>query len=276
MPRLPAEMAFGLGILALFGAVALLAPVLAPYDPYAFSGQPLERPSRAHPLGTNDVGHDILSELLYGARVSLIVALAAGAGTVLLGTFIGGVAGYIGGWADRALMRLVDGMLSMPRLPLMILLVTFLGTGLPQTILVISLLFWPTTARVIRAQVQSIRTRGYVRMARLFGGGPAYVFLKHVLPAIGPLVAYGLVVSASSAVAIEAGLAFLGLGDPTVKSWGLMVRFALNLPGLFLTDRWLWWALPPALCITLLVLALTFVGIGLERSLNPRLNRRWR
>ncbi|MCS7179549.1 MAG: ABC transporter permease, partial [Anaerolineae bacterium] len=102
MVRRPSfDVAFGLGILALFGAVALLAPVLAPYDPYAFSGQPLERPSRAHPLGTNDVGHDILSELLYGARVSLIVALAAGAGTVLLGTFIGGVAGYIGGWADR-------------------------------------------------------------------------------------------------------------------------------------------------------------------------------
>ncbi|MCS7177832.1 MAG: ABC transporter permease [Anaerolineae bacterium] len=275
MRRLPAEMAFGLGILALFGAVALLAPVVAPYDPHAFSGQPLERPSRAHPLGTNDVGHDILSELLYGARVSLTVALAAGAGTVLLGTLVGGAAGYAGGWVDRVLMRLVDGMMSLPRLPLIILLIAFLGAGLPQTILVIALLFWPTTARVIRAQVQSVRTRGYVRMARLFGGGPAYVFLRHILPAIGTLVAHGLVVSAGTAVAIEAGLAFLGLGDPTAKSWGLMVRFALNLPGLFLTDRWLWWALPPALCITLLVLALTFLGIGLERRLNPRLNRRW-
>lgn len=275
MRRSSLEFAFGLGVLALFGAVALLAPALAPYDPYAFSGEPLERPSRAHLLGTNDVGYDILSELLYGARVSLVVALVAGAGTALLGTVVGGVAGYAGGWADRILMRLVDGMMSLPRLPLIILLVSFLGAGLPQTILVISLLFWPTTARVVRAQVQSVRTRGYVRMARLFGGGPAYVFRKHVLPAISPLVAHGLVVSAGYAVAIEAGLAFLGLGDPTVKSWGLMVRFALNFPGLFLTERWLWWALPPALCITLLILALTFLGIGLERSADPRLSRRW-
>ncbi|MBC7228268.1 MAG: ABC transporter permease [Thermoflexales bacterium] len=275
MRRLSAEARFGLVVLALFGAVALLAPLLAPYDPHAFSGAPLERPSRAHPLGTNDVGHDILSELIYGTRISLAVALAAGAGTVLIGTLIGGMAGYAGGWADRLLMRLVDGMMSLPRLPLLILLIAFLGSGLPQTILVISLLFWPTTARVVRAHVQSIRTRGYVRMARLFGGGHLYVFFRHILPQIAPVVAHGLVVSAGHAVAMEAGLAFLGLGDPTAKSWGLMVRFALNLPGLFLTGRWAWWALPPALCITLLILALTFVGIGTERAFNPRLNRRW-
>lgn len=272
--RLSAEMKLGFGVLALFGTIALLSPVLAPYDPHAFSGQSLERPSRAHLLGTNDVGHDILSELIYGARVSLTVALAAGAGTVLLGTLVGGVAGYAGGWLDRLLMRLVDGMMSLPRLPLLILLVTFLGSGLPQTILVISLLFWPTMARVVRAQVQSLRTRGYVRIARLFGATHPYIFFKHILPPIGPLVVHGMVTSAGHAVAMEAGLAFLGLGDPTLKSWGLMIRFALNLPGLFLTDRWVWWALPPALCITLLVLSLTFVGIGLERSLNPRLNHR--
>lgn len=276
MRQLSRELWFGLILLALCGAVAGLAPVLAPYDPRAFSGQPLERPGPAHPLGTNDVGQDILSELIYGARVSLIVALAAGSGTVLLGLLVGGIAGYAGGWLDQALMRLVDGMMSLPRLPLLILFATFLGSGLPQTITVISLLFWPPTARVIRTQVQSIRQRGYVRMARQFGASPAYVFFRHVLPAIGPLVAYGLVTAAGHAVAMEAGLAFLGLGDPLAKSWGLMMRFALNLPGLFLTDRWLWWLLPPALCVTLLILALTFIGIGLEQNLNPRLVRRWR
>jgi ABC-type dipeptide/oligopeptide/nickel transport systems, permease components len=153
---------------------------------------------------------------------------------------------------------------------------TFLGSGLPQTIAIISLLLWPATARVVRAQVQSVRQRGYVRMARQFGAGHPYVFVRHILPAIGPLVAYGLVTSAGHAVAMEAGLAFLGLGDPLVKSWGLMMRFALNLPGLFLTDRWLWWLIPPALSVTLLILALTFIGIGMEHNLNPRLARRWR
>jgi peptide/nickel transport system permease protein len=111
-------------------------------------------------------------------------------------------------------------------------------------------------------------------MARNFGGSPGYVLARHILPQIGPLIAFGLVTAAGRAVAMEAGLAFLGLGDPTAKSWGLMMRFALDLPGLLLTDRWLWWLLPPGLCITLLILALTFVGMGLERHLQPRLKRR--
>lgn len=272
--RLPGDARFGLGLLALFVAVSLLAPVLAPYDPHAFSGQPLERPGPAHPLGTNDAGQDILSELIYGARVSLVVALGAAAGAVTLGMLVGGAAGLSGGWLDGLLMRLVDVMLTLPRLPLLILLSSFLGAGLPQTILIIALLFWPATARVIRPQVQRVRRRGYVRMAQGFGGSPGYVFLRHVLPQIGPLVVSGLVAAAGRAVAMEAGLAFLGLGDPTAKSWGLMMRFALNLPGLLLTDRWLWWLLPPGLCVTLLILALTFTGMGLEKALHPQLERR--
>ncbi len=268
------ETAVGATLLALFVLIALAAPSLAPYDPHAFSGQPLERPSPAHPLGTNDVGQDILSELIYGVRISLGVGLGAALGTVALGLLVGAVAGYVGGPLDTLLMRLVDVMLTLPRLPLLILLAAFLGSGLTQTILIISLLFWPNTARVIRAQVQSQRQRGYVKMARNFGGGLLYVLRRHILPSIAPLIAFGLITAAGRAVAMEAGLAFLGLGDPTAKSWGLMMRFALNLPGLLLTDRWLWWLLPPGLCITLLILALTYVGIGLERRLHPQLEGR--
>jgi len=187
---------------------------------------------------------------------------------------VGAVAGYAGGSLDALLMRLVDVMMTLPRLPLLILLAAFLGSGLVQTMAIISLLFWPATARVIRAQVQSQRTRGYVKMARNFGGGAGYVLRRHILPPIAPLIAFGLITSAGRAVVMEAGLAFLGLGDPTAKSWGLMMRFALNLPGLLLTDRWLWWLLPPGLCITLLILALTFLGMGLEPHLHPRLARR--
>jgi peptide/nickel transport system permease protein len=267
------ETTLGAAVLGLFVLVALAAPLLAPYDPHAFSGRPLERPSPAHLLGTNDAGQDILSELLYGARISLAVGLGAALGTVALGLLVGGVAGYASGPLDALLMRLVDVMLTLPRLPLLILLAAFLGSGLVQTIAIISLLFWPATARIIRAQVQSERARGYVKMARNFGGGVGYVLRRHILPAIAPLIAFGLVAAAGRAVAMEAGLAFLGLGDPTAKSWGLMMRFALNLPGLLLTDRWLWWLLPPGLCITLLILALTYVGIGLEGWLNPRLRR---
>ena len=268
------ETTLGVVVLGLFVLVAFAAPLLAPYDPHAFSGQPLERPSPAHPLGTNDAGQDILSELIYGARISLAVGLGAALGTVALGLLVGGVAGYAGGPLDSVLMRLVDVMMTLPRLPLLILLAAFLGSGLVQTMIIISLLFWPATARVIRAQVQSLRVRGYVKMARNFGGGAGYVLRRHILPSVAPLIAFGLITAAGRAVAMEAGLAFLGLGDPTAKSWGLMMRFALNLPGLLLTDRWLWWLLPPGLCITLLILALTFAGMGLEERLHPRL--RWR
>jgi ABC-type dipeptide/oligopeptide/nickel transport system permease subunit len=268
------ETILGAAVLVLFLLVALAAPLLAPYDPHAFSGRPLERPGPAHPLGTNDAGQDILSELIYGARISLVVGLGAALGTVALGLLVGGLAGYAGGPLDALLMRLVDVMMTLPRLPLLILLAAFLGSGLGQTVAIISLLFWPATARVIRAQVQSQRTRGYIKMAHNFGGGAGYVLRRHILPSIAPLIAFGLVAAAGRAVAMEAGLAFLGLGDPTAKSWGLMMRFALNLPGLLLTDRWLWWLLPPGLCITLLILALTYVGMGLEGRLHPRLRRR--
>jgi peptide/nickel transport system permease protein len=262
------EVVLGAAVLGLLVLAAAAAPMLAPYDPHAFAGQPLERPGPAHVLGTNDAGQDILSELIYGARVSLAVGGGAALGTVALGLLVGAVAGYAGGVVDALLMRLVDIMLTLPRLPVLILLAAFLGSGLIQMILIISLLFWPATARLIRAQVQSVRQRGYVKMARNFGGGAGYVLRRHILPAIAPLVAFGLVTAAGRAVAMEAGLSFLGLGDPTAKSWGLMMRFALNLPGLMLTDRWVWWLLPPGLCVTGLILALTYLGIGLDRWFN--------
>lgn len=264
----------GLLLLLILAALAAFAPLLAPYDPDAFSGKPLERPSAAHRLGTNDVGQDILSELVFGARISLTVAAGAAAGTVILAVLVGGAAGYAGGWLDLVLMRLVDMILALPRLPLLILVNALLGAGLETMILTIALLSWPPTARIIRAQVQSARQRGYVRMARGFGGGPLYLFARHILPQIAPLIVFGLVTAAGHAVALEAGLAFLGLGDPTAKSWGLMMRYALNLPGLLLTDRWLWWLLPPGVCVTLLVLALALIGIGLESRLDARLKQR--
>jgi len=256
----------GLLILLAFALVALAAPLLAPYDPAAFSARPLERPSARHLLGANDVGQDILSELIYGARISLAVAGGAAAGTVLLAALVGGTAGALGGPADFALMRLADVMLALPRLPLLILVNALLGAALGPMILTIALLFWPGPARMLRAQVMSLRGRGYVRSARGFGGGPLYLLRRHYLPPLAPLLAAALVSAAGQAVALEAGLAFLGLGDPTAKSWGLMMRYALDLPGLLLTDRWLWWLLPPGLCVTLLILGLTFVGLGLERA----------
>ncbi|NWG16854.1 MAG: ABC transporter permease [Chloroflexi bacterium] len=259
----------GVSLLAVFVTAALFAPLLAPYDPAAFVGRPLERPGAAFLLGTNDVGQDILSELLFGARVSLVVAVGAAVGTVLLGLLVGGVAGYLGGWVDAALMRGVDVLLALPQLPLIILITTLTGAGLAQMTLTMALLFSPGMARIIRAQMFNQRGRAYVKIAQRFGASPLYIFRRHMLPHLAPLLIVGLVTAAGRAAAMEAGLAFLGLGDPSAKSWGLMMRYALNLPGLLLTDRWLWWLLPPGLCITLLILALTFTGMRLEKRLNP-------
>ena len=267
------EFWFGLSALVFFAVLALGAPLLSPHDPRAFVGRPLERPGPTHPLGTNDAGQDILSELIYGTRISLTVGLGAALGTVLLGLLVGGLAGYLGGWVDVVLMRAVDVLLAMPRLPALLLLAAFLGAGPRTMVLAMALLFWPTPARVIRAQVQRLRGRGYVRLARYWGGGAGYVLARHILPEIGPLLAAALVAAAGRAVAMEAGLAFIGLGQPTAKSWGLMMRFALDLPGLLLTDRWLWWLLPPGVAVTLLILALTLLGQGLERHWQPRLGR---
>lgn len=260
----------GLSLLLIFAMIALSAPLIAPHDPTAFAGRPLERPGAVHPLGTNDVGQDILSELLYGARVSLTIAVSTAVGTVVLATLVGGTAGYAGGWVDSLLMRLVDVMLAVPRLPLLILITALMGAGLAQMTLTMTLLFWPGLARVIRAEAQQLRRRPFVRMARHFGASPLHILRRHLLPALVPLLVFGLVTAAGRAVAMEAALAFLGLGDPTAKSWGLMMRYALDLPGLLLTDRWLWWLLPPGVCITLLILGLTFTGIALENRVDRR------
>lgn len=255
-------------VLLVFGLLALFAPHIAPYDPAEFGGRPLERPSAAHLLGTNDAGQDIVSELIYGARVTLIVAFSVAFGTTALGALIGGAAGYLGGWFDALLMRALDVLLALPRLPLLILIITLLGGGLPQMIVTMIVLFTPGMARILRAEVQTLRSRTYLKMARQFGASPLYTFRRHVQPHLTPLLVYGIVTTASHAAALEAGLAFLGLGDPLAKSWGLMMRYALNLPGLLLTDRWLWWLLPPGMCITLLILALTFTGMSLEKRLK--------
>jgi peptide/nickel transport system permease protein len=272
-PRLPAIASIGLGILGFYLLVAAFAPWLAPYDPASFLGIPLDPPSPAHWLGVNDVGQDILSELIYGTRISLAVGCLAALLTLSLATLVGTLAGYLGGWVDTLLMRIVDILMIIPRLPLMIVIAAYAGANIQTTILVIGLLSWPHTARVIRAQVLSLRSRTHIQAARLFGGGALYVIRRHLVPEVGPILAAGFVAQAGQAVMMEAGLAFLGLGDPTLKSWGLIIRYALNSSGFFFSDRWLWWLLPAGLNLSLLLLSFTFLGIGIETISHPRARR---
>jgi peptide/nickel transport system permease protein len=260
----------GLLLFGLLVAVAAAAPLIAPYDPAQRVGVPFAAPSAAHLLGTDDVGHDLLSGLLSGARVSLLVGMVAALAAALLGTAVGVVAGYLRGWPDTALMRLVDVVLALPVLPLTIVVGVFAGPGLRTQIAVIAAVTWAGTARELRAQVLSVRERDHMQALRAMGARSGYVLPRHVLPAVAPLVVPQFVLAVRTAIGLEAALAFLGLGDLTAPSWGTMLSLA-HARSAFLTDAWLWWVIPPGLAIAATVLAFALIGFALEERARPAL-----
>jgi peptide/nickel transport system permease protein len=261
----------GLTVIAIFVLIAILSPVVAPHDPWEHNWQPFLSPNHSNLFGTNDVGQDIFSELLLGARVSLLIGFTAGVLAVSIGTFIGILAGFRRGKLDDILMGLSDIFLVIPALPLIILISVYLGASIWNVILVIGLIFWPSTARVIRSQALSIRESGYVESARAMGAGDTWIMRRHVLPNVVPLILAKFVLTVAIALLMEASLSFLGLGDPTVKSWGLMLHYAFARGG-FINGLW-WWYLPPGICIALCILALTLISFGIEERSDPRLKR---
>ncbi|HEX2193679.1 MAG TPA: dipeptide/oligopeptide/nickel ABC transporter permease/ATP-binding protein [Candidatus Limnocylindria bacterium] len=255
--------------------MAVAAPWLAPYDPYAPARVTIfdiyQPPSAAHPLGTDDGGKDVLSALIYGARVSLIVGFAAAAITTVVGGLIGIVAGYLGGRVGSFLMSVTDFFLVIPEIALQIVIVAIAGQSLVNIILVIGLLGWATTARLVRSQTLSVRERKFVLRARAIGAGDPHILRRHVIPAVLPLMIANTVLVISLAILSESTLAFIGLGDPTVISWGQMLNFAFNRGAV---SAGAWWALiPPGLAIVWVVLGTTLLGTALEDALNPRLKR---
>jgi peptide/nickel transport system permease protein len=265
-------MSAGVAILVALAVVAALAPWLAPYDPTAITGDSLEHPSSTHLLGTNDAGADLLSRVIWGARNTLVVSGGATALVLVVGVAIGLTAGLRGGTADLVLMRLVDVFLALPVLPLLVFIAALAGPSRALSVLMIGLFVWPQTARLVRGQALSLRGRGFVQSARGFGAGPFHVMRRHLLPALAPVIAGNLVFVAGLAVTTEAGLAFLGLGDPVAVSWGSELNRALDNPEIYTGSLWLWWLLPPGLGVSLAILGFTFIGVGLE----PRFNPRWR
>lgn len=263
----------GIAIVAVLAAVALLAPLIAPYEPQAIVGRSLEEPSSRHLLGTNDAGSDILSQLVWGSRSTLVVASAATALVLVIGVLLGLVAGLRGGLADVLVMRSADVVLAVPAIPLLIFIAALAGPSRTVAITSIGLLGWPQVARVVRSQALSLRQRGFIHAARGYGAGPLYVMRRHLVPALGPIIAANLAFMAGLAVTIEAGLAFIGLGDPTTASWGGILERALRHQAIYLTEMWLWWLVPAGAAITLAVLGFTFIGVGLEPRFNPRWTR---
>lgn len=264
-------LAIGLGLLGFVAVVALMAPLLTRYDPNLISPRgALRAPSAQHWLGTDVPGRDIFAQLVHGARASLKVAAIAGslamAGAILLGV----VPAILGGWADTVANRFVVFLLALPGLPLLVLIGALAGNRQIAVILVIAGLGAAPNARLLRSQALTLRQRGFISAARGFGGGPLYVLRRHIVPGLGPLILIGFVNWAGLAIGLEAGLAFLGLGDPSGISWGLMLNRALAQDAIYFSSMWTWWVLPPGLAIAVTVLGFTFVGVALEPAFNPR------
>lgn len=264
--------ALGLVIVVTLILVAILAPFIAPYDPTERVGPPFAPPSAAHPLGTNDIGQDLMSELIFGTRVSLTVGLVAASVALLIGTTIGILAGFYPRRLGSVLMRAVDIVLILPFLPLLIILAAYLGRSLMNTVLVIGILIWAGSARVIRSQVLSLTQRDYVVASRAMGASDLHIIVKHVLP-LTLLLAIGEFVQATAgAILLEASLSYLGLGDPLQKSWGAILYWA-QVRGAFLTPAWQWWVLPPGLMIMAAALGFALLGFAVEQRVNPRLRQ---
>ncbi len=256
--------AIGLAILAFFIIMALAAPLIAPYDPHDMSADPLQRPSAAHLLGTDDVGKDIFTVVVYGSRTSLIVALAVSIAVLAIGTAVGVFSGYVGGAIDRVFMRGVDIFLMVPDLPLILILAAYMRPSIWNVVFILALLGWPVSARLSRAQAISLKSAGHVDFARVSGGTDLYIIRKHIIPDLYPVMATTVVMQSIRAILSESGLAFLGLGDPSFPSWGTTIKYAIGYPSIFLTDAWKWWLLPPGACISLLVLSFVLIGQSLE------------
>lgn len=259
----------GVGVLGLFIFIAIFGGLIAPDDPDASSTDVLSPPSFSHLLGTTENGSDVFSQILVGARVSIVVGFAAALISAVLGSVVGLAGGYFGGWTDRILDALENWFLVIPTLPLMIVLARVLDPSLTVLIAVIGLTSWAGTGRIVRAQVLTLRERAFVERARALGAKDSYIIRTHILPNTLPLIFANTVLIVAVAILSEAALSFLGLGDPTRISWGTMLEnaFRSSAPS---AGAW-WYVIPPGLCITMVVLAVSLLGYLFEEYVNPRL-----
>ena len=259
----------GVLIAAAFGAIALLAPVLAPYGLDQPFGVIYGAPSFAHPLGLDDSTHDVLTRVMWAGRASLSIGLAATVISVVLGTTIGVVAGYSRGAVDHVLMRITDYVLVLPSIPLVIVVITKWGPSITHLAVVIGLLLWTTTARLVRAQVKSLRELAYVRRAASLGASDLRIVTRYILPQVTPLVLASGVLTLAHAIFVEAALSFLGLGDPGSVSWGTMIEAAFQRTAVT-AGAWRTIVAPGA-CIAGFILACSLIARGAEEAFNPRL-----
>jgi peptide/nickel transport system permease protein len=229
-------------------------------------------PSVQHPLGTDSIGRDLFSQLLEGAKWAFIIGITAAFCSVTLSTIVGLVSGYYRGVVDTLLQRLADLVMTLPGFPLMVIIGSVLrGMNIWNIVILISLLGWPGASKVIRSQVLSLRERPFVDSARVSGASDIRIIFRHIAPNILPLSFLYMTFAVTGAILAEAALSFIGLGDPTTVSWGMMLQWCYRAGYVF---RAPYWMLPPGICITLMSLSFYLIGLGTEQIVNPRLRKR--
>lgn len=268
---------FGILVLLLFTILAIFGPELAPYEPYKTQYGPdggvlrLHSPTAQHPLGTTLYGYDVLSQLILGARLSMLVGVSASVISVFVGTNVGLLSGYYGGLVDSVSMRITDIAFGLPFLPFALIFIIVAGQNVTSIIIAISLLMWRSTARVVRSQVLTHKERPYVESSEAVGSSDFRIIYLHILPNVLPLAFLYSAFSVAWAIIIEASISFLGFGDTTMVSWGRMIFQADSADAI--RQAW-WWVIPPGLAIVLLVMSVFFISRALEKMVHPSLRHR--
>jgi peptide/nickel transport system permease protein len=257
----------GAVLLVALALASLSASVVAPHDPDRQElARALERPSLEHPMGTDNFGRDVFSRTLWGGRISQLIGLLSMGVSVVVGVVLGGAAGYAGGRTDTALMRFTEAVITFPTFFLLITLIAVFGASIPLLVLTIGLTSWPITARVVRAEVLSLREREFVQAASAVGAGPLRIMARHLLPSVVPVIIVAATLRVAYVILVEAGLSYLGVGvPPPTASWGSMVADGKD----FLFRAW-WVSFFPGLFIFLTVMAYNLVGDGLRDAVDPR------
>ncbi|MFO8035719.1 MAG: ABC transporter permease [Anaerolineales bacterium] len=256
-------------VLGAFILMGIFADLIMPFDPKAAVGTPFMKPGPIHWMGTDNLARDTLSRFLVGLRVSLMVGFGAATLSNVIGVIIGSIAGYLGGWVDALLMRIADIFLTIPMLVLGIVIAAFLGGSVLNILLIIAFLSWPRSARIVRSEFLTLREREFVHAARAVGESDLWIVFREILPNALPPVLVNWSLEVGSDIITEAGLSFLGMGDPEMGSWGMMLQDAQR----FLRTAW-WMSVFPGLGIALASLSANLIGEGLSDALNPKLEER--
>lgn len=267
----------GLYLFVFFLAMAVLAPVIETHDnpnstTWARVNPVYAEPSLDYLFGTDYNGKDVFSLTVWGARASLMVGILASLISIVIGTSVGIAAGYFGKFSDEVLMRFTDFFLVLPWFPLMIVLASLMGRSFNNVIIVIGITSWPSTARIVRAQVLSVKEMGFVERARAIGAADFHIVRKHISPNVFPLIFANTILLVANSIFSEAFLDFFGFGDPNVISWGMMLEEAYKYSA-FSSFAW-WWIVAPGACIVLLIMSFYLIGESLDEIFNPRLRKR--